>query len=109
MTRVRAGALLVVFLVVGAWASPAFAQYVGGSPPAAGSSANPVVVQQGGSARPAGATVSVLKVAEVPRAPSGGLALTGAEVLQLLGLGALCTTVGLAAVRAGRRRSASVS
>jgi hypothetical protein len=104
MRRVRAvAASAIAILLLGLFAAaPAFAQYVGGAPP-------PVVLEREVSRKadipvtPVDVRVSEFQVVTVTEERGRGLALTGADVLQLLALGGLCTAIGLIAIRAGRR------
>jgi hypothetical protein len=110
MRRVAAvAASVTAFLFLGVFAAaPAFAQYVGGRPP-------PVVLEREVSrqldipVKPIDVRVSEFRVVTVTEERSRGLALTGADVVQLLGVAGLCTAIGLVAVRVGRRPAASIS
>jgi hypothetical protein len=75
---------------------PASAQYVGGSPPAAGPVAGPTAPVQGGATPvdvQAGRTVHASR-----------FALTGADIAQLVVVGGVFVLGGAVLVRQGRRR-----
>ncbi len=113
----------IVLLLALCSAAPASAQYVGGNSPNAGSNSGPghnvsalvpnaesVGISHVGSHHNShvGSHHNVDGSAGVSgRGRAGGLALTGADLLQLALIAALCTGIGVAARRGARRRPAS--
>lgn len=97
-----AGALALAM----AFSTPAFAQYVGGTPPSAGSTSNP---GGGGSSDLSDghhASSASVRVSSGPLTPqSRGFAVTGADILQLVVLAGACTIGGVVLVRGSRRRT----
>lgn len=96
MKIVIATAVLVVAM---ASVTPAFAQYVGGNPPAAGTSGQPA---EGKSIAPASVRVS----GPAATRRSGGVAFTGADIMQLVLVGGAFVVAGAVLTTRSRRRSA---
>lgn len=91
-----AAAVLVLAVLLSA--SPSSAQYTGGTPPTAGPVVNPVAVP------PAKATPVQVQVGgptQAERTPP--LALTGADIAQIVLIGGACLLGGVLLVRRGRR------
>ncbi len=88
-----AAALLVVSLMA---ASPASAQYVGGTPPAAGPVVSPVVVK--------GAPSPVRVQAGRATQPRRAVAVTGADIAQMVLIGGAFVIGGTVLIRQTRRR-----
>ena len=114
MTALRGAFLLVVVAVGLALAGPAGAQtYTGGNVPNVGrTDAGPVVVQPVRSGAPTPKPAHVFAPAGGRTAAAQGfapvrVALTGADVMGLVGLGLAMVVVGAGAVRGSRRLPAA--
>lgn len=87
----------VAVLFVGAlMATPASAQYVGGTPPDAGSVVNADTAGQGAA--------TPVNVQAGRTARTSGVALTGADIAQLVLIGGVLIVGGAVLLRHGRRR-----
>ncbi len=111
--RMRLAAAAGVLALAMAFSMPAFAQYVGGTPPSAGPNSNPggggsSHLSHSGSDGTDGqhqSTASV-RVSNEPLTPqSRGFPVTGADILQLVVLAGACTIGGVVLVRGTRRRT----
>ena len=96
-----AASLLVVGVMA---ASPASAQYIGGTPPTVGPVVKPVVVAP---AAPSPAKVQLRETTQAPR--TRRFAVTGADIAQMVMIGAASVVGGAALIRQGRRRAAAAS
>ena len=104
--HLRVAVAAAVVALVTAFSTPVFAQYVGGNPPSAGPNSNP---GHNSSHHLGGDTASVpVRVSGgsfEAQDTSGGLAVTGSDIVQLLLIGAACGGVGIVMIRRTRRRS----
>ncbi len=103
----RLGAAAGVLALAMAFSTPAFGQYVGGNPPPAGPTSNPggggTHSSHNSSHNSGPADVRVSGEPFVPQ--SRGFAVTGADILQLVVLAAVCGVGGLVIVRSTRRKA----
>lgn len=106
--RLRLAALAGLLALATVFSMPAFAQYVGGTPPSAGPTANPggggsSHLSHGGSHNESAPAVRVSGGSFRPQS-TDGLAVTGADILQLALLAGVCCVGGVIVVRSTRRR-----
>ncbi len=105
--RMRLAAAAGALALAMAFSMPAFAQYVGGTPPSAGSNSNS---GSGGSSHGTDGhnqSPASVRVSSGPATPqSRGFPVTGADILQLVVLAGACTIGGVILVRGSRTRLA---
>lgn len=113
-----AAAAAVVLIVTAAWVVPASAQYVGGQPPTIGqgpgarAAADRAAADRAAAAQAAQAKkVRIARVIRVGASSltasrSGGFAVTGTDITQLVLIGGSLIAVGAVLTRGARRRVA---
>lgn len=108
--RVRLAAAVGLLALAMALSTPAFGQYVGGTPRPAGPTSNPggggIDLSHSGTGGSDSSGTPDVRVSSGSFTPqSRGFAVTGADILQLVVWASACGVGGLVIVRATRRRA----
>ena len=116
--RLAAAAAVMLLTVTAAWVVPASAQYVGGQPPTIGQGPGArAAADRAAADRAAAAQAKKVRIARVIRVGasslttgrSGGFAVTGTDITQLVLIGGSLIAVGAVLTRGARRRVAVTS
>ncbi len=111
--RMRVLAAVAVVTLALAFSTPAFAQYVGGTPPSAGRTSNTGGGDTGDPSHSLSHSsdeqeaLTVRVSGENSTAGTSGLPVTGADILQLVVVAGVCSAGGVVLVYSNRRRTSA--